>query len=340
MHFFDFFRKKRVSPEYIHSFVAHPKVTREDPAAEDNSIAQPQAIEPSSATDRSLPAASLKPRSVPAPEVDCRAVFEMLRAAADAGDAPAQHLLGLQYLHGAGVIQTTMLAERWLTRAAGAGYSPAQFTLGQLHWDGYFVEKGLWQAKYWLQQSSQQGHRHARDILEKVKDELAERENHKRIPAGSRAQGTQLSSRPSSPSPKRDLGKGHCFSYHEREIHRARSGKSFEFARIGKLRGEENEVFFRLGFEAGRQCLIAAEEWLARSGCSFSPYYTLAHSTDHLVTVAVSIAARRGLTKADSETGMGGLVDGSDPWFDERRAAFISGVRYGIRHRVTSGERL
>ena len=62
--------------------------------------------------------------------------FLLARRAA-AGDAPAQHELGIRYLLGMGVQADTALAAHWIGRAAAGNVVPARFNLAILQYNGW-----------------------------------------------------------------------------------------------------------------------------------------------------------------------------------------------------------
>lgn len=62
--------------------------------------------------------------------------FLLARRAA-AGDAPAQHELGIRYLLGMGVQADTTLAAHWIGKAAEGNVVPARFNLGILQYNGW-----------------------------------------------------------------------------------------------------------------------------------------------------------------------------------------------------------
>jgi hypothetical protein len=249
------------------------------------------------------------------------AVFESLRAAAQDGSAPAQHLLALQYLNGIGVPLSMMLAEHWLTKAAAAGDTPAQFTLAMLHWEGQTLPKGIWQTKHWLEKSADAGHPRAKLMLAKLEGELPS------PPANDRSRTQQPI--PPNVARRRPSKYAKFFEHIDKSIGKTRSGKPFDFAVIGERTTDENEPFFQLGYEAGTQCRKVAEQMLVRVGRTLSAQDHDAHFD--LITAAETIAQRRRFTEAGVDAGMEELVDGSDALFDERRAAFIKGVTEAIR---------
>jgi localization factor PodJL len=80
-----------------------------------------------------------------------------LREAALNGDAAAEYEVGIRYLEGRGVAQSSTEALRWLERAAAAGLAPAQFRLGGLHEKGQGVKKNLDTARALYQSAAEKG---------------------------------------------------------------------------------------------------------------------------------------------------------------------------------------
>jgi TPR repeat protein len=72
------------------------------------------------------------------------------RPLAEAGEATAQYNLGLLYLDGHGVPQSTMEAANWFRRAAEQDYTEAQHNLGAMYGSGQGVKRDYVQAYKWL----------------------------------------------------------------------------------------------------------------------------------------------------------------------------------------------
>ena len=85
-------------------------------------------------------------------------VMEMLTAAAEQGDAVAQHDLGARYLDGAAVEQDLDLAVKWLRRAASQGMAAAQHRLAVMYDDGTGVKADRNLSAMWHTRAASQGH--------------------------------------------------------------------------------------------------------------------------------------------------------------------------------------
>lgn len=72
------------------------------------------------------------------------------RPLAEGGDPVAQYNLGLLYLDGHGVPQSTEEAANWFRRAAEQDYTEAQHNLGAMYASGQGVKKDYVQAYKWL----------------------------------------------------------------------------------------------------------------------------------------------------------------------------------------------
>src|SRR5271170_5476193 len=72
------------------------------------------------------------------------------RPLADGGDAVAQYNLGLLYLDGHGVPQSSAEAANWFRRAAEQDYTQAQHNLGAMYGSGQGVKRDYIQAYKWL----------------------------------------------------------------------------------------------------------------------------------------------------------------------------------------------
>ena len=80
-----------------------------------------------------------------------------IRAAAQAGDAKAQYLLGSRYRFGKGVNQDLAQAVHWYRQSADQGYAPAQSDLGVLYANGRGVTLDEVQAVNWYRKAAEQG---------------------------------------------------------------------------------------------------------------------------------------------------------------------------------------
>jgi TPR repeat protein len=72
------------------------------------------------------------------------------RPLAEAGDPIAQYNLGLLYLDGHGVPQSSAEAANWFRRAAEQDYTEAQHNLGAMYGSGQGVKRDYVQAYKWL----------------------------------------------------------------------------------------------------------------------------------------------------------------------------------------------
>jgi uncharacterized protein len=72
------------------------------------------------------------------------------RPLAEAGDPSAQFNLGLLYLDGHGVPQSSAEAANWFRRAAEQDYTEAQHNLGAMYASGQGVKRDYVQAYKWL----------------------------------------------------------------------------------------------------------------------------------------------------------------------------------------------
>ncbi len=123
---------------------------------------------PSAAPARSAPQPAAPARSAPqpaAPSVTNRTaavpVLDRLTAAANAGNAKAELIVGLRYLDGDGVPVNEAQAAKWLERAAEAGEPVAQYRLGTLFERGRGVTADAAKATHWYQAAAMLGNRKA-----------------------------------------------------------------------------------------------------------------------------------------------------------------------------------
>ncbi|GAB3409097.1 sel1 repeat family protein [Massilia agilis] len=77
---------------------------------------------------------------------------------AKAGNADAQHLLGLMYYMGRGVPQDYKQAFAWHQKAAVQGKADAQYVIGAMYYKGNAVPQDQKQAVYWFRKAAEQGH--------------------------------------------------------------------------------------------------------------------------------------------------------------------------------------
>jgi TPR repeat protein len=89
---------------------------------------------------------------------------QLLRTAAEKGDAEAQYLLGLQYREGDGLDRSQAEAEKWFRRAAETGHVEAQAALGRLQATSDTPEAREDAAK-WLLRAADQGNTQAMQTL-------------------------------------------------------------------------------------------------------------------------------------------------------------------------------
>jgi hypothetical protein len=84
-----------------------------------------------------------------------------VRPPADQGDARAQSLLGLMYLHGRGLPQDDLAAANWFRLAADRGDAPAQFNLGVMYVEGRGVPQDYAEAVNWYRLAADRSHAQA-----------------------------------------------------------------------------------------------------------------------------------------------------------------------------------
>jgi TPR repeat protein len=95
---------------------------------------------------------------------DAEAVKWYLKAA-EQGQAKAQHSLAWMYRRGSGVPQDYSEAVTWFRRAAEQGYARAQNSLGRMYQKGYGVERDYAEALKWFLRAAEQGNTRAQNNL-------------------------------------------------------------------------------------------------------------------------------------------------------------------------------
>jgi TPR repeat protein len=84
---------------------------------------------------------------------------------ARAGNADAQHLLGLMYYMGRGVQRDYKQAFEWHQKAALQGKADAQYVVGAMYYTGNAVPQDQKQAVAWFRKAAEQGHAEAQHAL-------------------------------------------------------------------------------------------------------------------------------------------------------------------------------
>jgi TPR repeat protein len=84
---------------------------------------------------------------------------------AKAGNAEAQHLLGLMYYMGRGVPIDYPLAMQWHRKAALQGKADAQYVVGAMYYTGNAVPQDQKAAISWFRKAAEQGHADAQHAL-------------------------------------------------------------------------------------------------------------------------------------------------------------------------------
>ncbi|HWW69430.1 MAG TPA: tetratricopeptide repeat protein [Duganella sp.] len=84
---------------------------------------------------------------------------------ARAGNADAQHLLGLMYYMGRGVRQDYKQALGWHRKAALQGKADAQYVVGAMYYTGNAVIQDHKQAVAWFRKAAEQGHADAQQVM-------------------------------------------------------------------------------------------------------------------------------------------------------------------------------
>ena len=88
-----------------------------------------------------------------------------IRPLAQAGNAEAEHLLGLMYYMGRGVPQDYKAALEWHRKAALKGKADAQYVVGAMYYTGNAVIQDHKQAVTWFRKAAEQGHTQAQQVL-------------------------------------------------------------------------------------------------------------------------------------------------------------------------------
>lgn len=84
---------------------------------------------------------------------------------AKAGNADAEHLLGLMHYMGRGVPRDYRLALFWHRKAAEQGKADAQYVVGAMYYTGNAVPQDHREAVEWFRKAAEQGHAEAQHAL-------------------------------------------------------------------------------------------------------------------------------------------------------------------------------
>lgn len=93
-----------------------------------------------------------------------RALKEIIPLA-KAGNADAQHLLGLMYYMGRGVVRDYKQAFSWHYKAALQGKADAQYVVGAMYYTGNAVPQDQKHAVTWFRRAAEKGHAEAQHAL-------------------------------------------------------------------------------------------------------------------------------------------------------------------------------
>ena len=103
-------------------------------------------------------------------EADAEKGAAYYRLAAENGHVDAAYRLACAALYGNGVKQDRMQAYHWMKAAADAGHAEAQYMMGSFYYYGETgASKDSVQAAEWLSKAATQGHEKAAELLAKIK---------------------------------------------------------------------------------------------------------------------------------------------------------------------------
>ena len=96
---------------------------------------------------------------------DIQQALEEWRPLARAGDANAQHALGMMHEYGRGLKRDDVEAAKWYKKAAEQDMPEAQYRLGVFHENGWGVTSDAGLAAQWYERAAQLGHAFAQHDL-------------------------------------------------------------------------------------------------------------------------------------------------------------------------------
>ncbi len=91
-------------------------------------------------------------------EEDKQYAMQLIREAANDGDADAQLFIGDMYRDGEGIPQDDAEAVKWYRKAAEQGHALAQYNLGVMYFDGNGGQEDDAEAVRWYRKAAEQGH--------------------------------------------------------------------------------------------------------------------------------------------------------------------------------------
>lgn len=77
--------------------------------------------------------------------------------AADQGNEFAQYSIGMNYIYGAGVVESYTKAIEWVSKSAEQGFDIAQIRLGKIYSAGEIAEKDIEKSLKWYTKAAEQG---------------------------------------------------------------------------------------------------------------------------------------------------------------------------------------
>jgi len=87
------------------------------------------------------------------------------RKAANQGETESQYVIGTMYYSGKGVAQDYRTAMQWLQKAAEHGHSDAQYMLGAMYFTGKGIPQDYQRSVTWFQRAAEKGHAEAQRLL-------------------------------------------------------------------------------------------------------------------------------------------------------------------------------
>ena len=103
---------------------------------------------------------------------DYAEAIKWYRKAAEHGIAQSQHNIGLFYLQGEGVPKDYAETVKWFRKAAEQGHAQSQANLGVMYYNGNGVPKDLVQAHVWWNIAGANGNEDAKKNLANVEKEM------------------------------------------------------------------------------------------------------------------------------------------------------------------------
>ena len=234
---------------------------------------------------------------------------------ADEGDVDSQVKMALHFLtKQAPSAANERMAVRWLNKAATQGHARAQYELGNILVQGHLLPWNLEQGRKWMGAAAAQNYPGASERLAEMADYADTQLRQIKSSIFTDPKDTIFASSPH----RNELPKRSKETDRKTETPQQQVNSDLYYWNESD---SENKKFYAKGQMAALECFASARKRVEAETSGYSIWADF----DVIRDEARAIAERRGILKIGEDHGMS-EIDGSDLFFDERRAAFINGV--------------